>query len=150
MKIKIPQTIAKIDIIIITPSFVNKTFPVSITTIISAIRLFKKCAKIGISTLSVFRYKIAIQTAKINAAVILPKLCNIQNSKDEITIENDNGTINFSLFNKTPLKISSSLIGEINTVAIKPLITNAELLIYTEDEINGLINGKAFKIKLDK
>ena len=41
------------------------------------------------------------------------------NSNEVINIANNVGTIAFSLFNKTPLKINSSEIGEINTVAMK-------------------------------
>ncbi|MCQ2971247.1 MAG: hypothetical protein MJ226_06660 [archaeon] len=112
--------IAKTDIISITTLFVNNILPASAITIISAIKLFKKCAKIGTKILSVLKYKTAIQTAKINAAVMLPKLCSDANKIDVITIEKSNGIIKFSLFNKTPLKINSSEIGEIKTVVITP------------------------------
>ncbi len=74
MKIRIDETIAKIDMTIMTKLFVNKILPESTITILSAIRLFKKCAKIGTRILSVFKYKIAMQIAKINAEIILPKL----------------------------------------------------------------------------
>ena len=83
-------------------------------------RLFKKCAKTGTRILSVFKYKIVIQIAKINADIILPKLCRAANKTDEINIEKVMGRINFNLFNKTPLKINSSETGEIKTTITNP------------------------------
>lgn len=111
---------ARTDTMKTTEGFVNKISDVSAMTMISANRLFRKCAKIGTRMLSVFKYRIAMHIAKINAEIILPKLCMDANSRDVINIENKVGTILPSLFNKTPLKISSSEIGEITTVVIKP------------------------------
>lgn len=70
--IKTNERIAKRDITPITRPFVNRTFAVSTITMLSANRLFKKCAKIGTKILSVFRYKIAIHIAKMNAEIMLP------------------------------------------------------------------------------
>ena len=63
---------ANIDIAPMTTSFVNRRLLTSARTIISASRLFRKCAKIGIRMFSVFRYRMAMQIAKINADVMLP------------------------------------------------------------------------------
>lgn len=81
---------------------------------------------------------------------MLPKLCSNTNKIDITTIEKSNKIIKFSLFNKTPLKINSSEIGEIKTVVITPLKTNKELLINSEDITNEFKLGKTFKIKSDK
>ena len=70
--IKTNERTAKRDIIPITRPFVNRTFAVSKITILSANRLFKKCAKIGTRILSVLRYKMAMHIAKMNAATMLP------------------------------------------------------------------------------
>ena len=53
-----------------------------------------------------------MHTANMNAEVIDPKVCREANNKEVIKIANCVGTNNFSLFNITPLNISSSLIGE--------------------------------------
>lgn len=71
-KITINEITAKIDTNPITTPFVNKILPESTNTIVSAIKLFKKCAKIGTRILSVFKYKMDMQIAKINAAEIFP------------------------------------------------------------------------------
>ena len=55
------------------------------------------------------------------------------NSNEVINIANNVGTIAFSLFNKTPLKINSSEIGDMNTEAMKLPIAINELAIYNED-----------------
>ena len=102
-----------------TRLFVNKACVVSAITMDSANRLFKKCAKIGTMILSVFKYRIAMQIAKINADMMLPKGCIDANNNEVTNTEINVGRTNLNLFNKTPLKISSSEIGEMNTVAIK-------------------------------
>lgn len=117
--ININEMIAKIDTAKITIPFVNKTFVVSTKTMDSANRLFKKCAKIGTMILSVFKYRMAMQIAKINADMMLPKGCIDANNNEVTSTEINVGRTNLNLFNKTPLKISSSEIGEMNTVAIK-------------------------------
>ena len=127
------ETTAKMDIRKITRPFVNKMFVVSAMTIDSANRLFKKCAKIGTRILSVFKYRMAMQIAKINAEMMLPKGCMDANNNEVINTENKVGKIIFNLFNKTPLKINSSEIGEITTVAIKLPIAISELFRYIEE-----------------
>ena len=87
--------------------------------------------------------------AKINAEVMLPKVCIDANSSEEISIANNVGTITFNLFNKTPLKINSSEMGEINTV-VRKLPTTSELLNEKWMLIKDSIDGKAFRIRLDK
>lgn len=126
---KIKQRTARRDIISITMPLANRILLISKITMHSAIKLFKKCAKIGTSILPVFKYKIAIQIAKINADVTDPKLCKNANNNEEITIENEIEVNALNLFNKTPLKINSSKIGEKNTVVIKPPKINKELFI---------------------
>ena len=94
-----------------------------------------------------------MQIAKINAEMMLPKGCMDANSNEVINTENNVGKIIFNLFNKTPLKINSSEIGEITTVAIKLPIAIRELFRYIEDNwklIKDPIAGNVFKIKLDK
>ena len=118
---------AKMDTMRTTKVFVNKMPAVSAMTMLSANKLFKKCAKIGTRILSVFKQRIAMHIAKINAEVMLPKVCMDANSSEEISIANNVGTITFNLFNKTPLKINSSEMGEINTV-VRKLPTTSELL----------------------
>ena len=127
------EATAKIDIAKITRSFVNKMFVVSTRTIDSASKLFKKCAKIGTRILSVFKYKIVIQIAKINAEIMLPKGCIDANNNEVIKTENNVGRIIFNLFSRTPLKINSSEIGEMITVAIKPPIAISELFRYIDE-----------------
>ena len=117
-----------------TRLFVNKEFVVSAITMDSANRLFKKCAKIGTMILSVFKYRIAMQTAKINADMMLPKGCIDANNKEVTSTEINVGRINLILFNKTPLKINSSEIGEMNTVAIKLPTAMRELFKLIEDK----------------
>ena len=63
---------ANIDTAPMTTSFVNRRLLTSARTIISANRLFRKCAKIGTSMLPVFRYRMAMQIAKMKAEVTLP------------------------------------------------------------------------------
>lgn len=123
-KIKIAETTDKKEITPITKVFVNKRFPESNITILSAIKLFKKCATIGTNIFSVLIYKIDIHKAKINAEVIFPKPCKAANNNEVINIDMTVGTINFNLLNKTPLKINSSEIGEIITVAMKFVTIN--------------------------
>ncbi len=65
---------AKRDIVKMTRLFVNRTLPLSMNTIISASRLFRKWAKIGTKMFSVLRYRIAMQIPKINAENMDPKL----------------------------------------------------------------------------
>ena len=74
---------------------------------------------------------------KINAENIDPKLWRAANSKEDINTAKTAGTINCSLFKKTPLKINSSEIGEINIVAIKLPVKN---------ELNRLKDGTIPKI----
>lgn len=92
----------------------------------------------------------AIQNAKINADVMEPKLCKAANNREVITIANFVGTNKFILFNITPLKINSSLIGETTIIAITPNAKLKELFKYIE-EIGKLTKkfklGKAIKIK---
>lgn len=89
-----------------------------------------------------------MQTAKMNAAIIPPKLCRDANNIDEINIEKDIGTINFNLFNKTPLNINSSAIGERITIVIKLPKANTELKVL--NNINGLKDGINCKMKSDR
>ena len=70
--IKQNERMAKIDTVRTTEPSVNNILAVSAMTMLSAIRLFKKCAKIGTRILSVFKYRIAMHIAKINAEIILP------------------------------------------------------------------------------
>ena len=72
LKSKTKDMAANIDITPMTTSFVNRRLLTSARTIISASRLFRKCAKIGIRMFSDFRYKRAMQIAKINAEMMLP------------------------------------------------------------------------------
>ena len=74
---------------------------------------------------------------KINAENIDPKLWRAANSKEDINTAKTAGTINCNLFKKTPLKINSSEIGEINIVAIKLPVKN---------ELNRLKDGTIPKI----
>ncbi len=74
IKIIIKDRTATIEIQFITKTLLKIISCLSIKTILSAKRLFKKCANIGTKILSVFKYKIAIQTAKIKAEKIDPKL----------------------------------------------------------------------------
>lgn len=144
---------ARTDTVPITIPFVNSIFAVSRMTMLSANRLFRKCAKIGTRILSVFKYRMAMQIAKINADEILPKGCMDANNRDVINIENIVGTTSLSLFNRTPLKISSSEIGEMITVAIKLPTAAMELFKNSEDNLKVTMDsivGNAFKIKLDK
>ena len=67
------ETTAKRDTIPITHAFVNSALPESRTTIISAMRLFKKWASIAARMLSVLRYRIDKQIPKTNAENIDPK-----------------------------------------------------------------------------
>lgn len=133
--IRIAETIDNNDMVKMAVLFVNKTFAVSRKTMLSASRLFKKCAKIGTRILSVFRYRIAMQIEKMNAEQMLPKPCIDAKSSDEINIENVIGTMSFNLFNRTPLKINSSEIGEMSTVATNPPIAMIELLKHPADTL---------------
>ena len=114
------EMIASTDTAITTLPLLNKTLLESTKTIISAIRLFKKCAKIGTSILSVLTYKIAIQRAKMKAEIMFPYECKEANNREDIKIAKSGGTTNFNLFRNTPRNRSSSEIGEIKTVEIKP------------------------------
>lgn len=69
---KIAEMTAKTETVMTTLLFVNNILFTSKITMISASRLFKKCAKIGTNTLSVFRYRIAMHIEKTNAAIMLP------------------------------------------------------------------------------
>ena len=71
-KTRTKEMTAKTDITPTTAPFVNNTLPESIMTISSASRLFRKCANIATRTLPVFKYRIAMQTPKMNAEVMLP------------------------------------------------------------------------------
>ena len=114
----------------------NKRFWLSAKSMPSAKRLFKKCAKIGTKILSVFRYKIAMHIANMNAEVIEPKVWREANNREVIKIANFVGTNNFNLFNITPLNISSSQIGDMTMIAMTPKAKFKELFIYTEDKGN--------------
>ena len=70
--IKMAETMAKKEITKITGVLVNKTLFTSKITMLSARKLFKKCANIGTAILSVLTYKMAMQIANINAAIMLP------------------------------------------------------------------------------
>lgn len=59
-----------------------------------------------------------MQIPNTNAEIMLPKLWRAPNNSDEAKSEKITGVINLNLFNKTPLKINSSTIGEITTVEI--------------------------------
>ena len=120
---KIADTIAKKETHPMTTPSVNSRLFVSKNTMLSAMRLFKKCANIATTILSVLIYRIAMQIEKMNAAVIFPKVWNAANSSDVINIEKSGGTIMFSLFIKMPLKNNSSKTGDIKTVATKLEIT---------------------------
>ena len=120
---KIADTIAKKETHPMTTLFVNSRLFVSKTTMLSAMKLFKKCANIATTILSVLIYRIAMQIEKTNAEVIFPKVCNAAKRRDIINIEKSGGTIMFNLFIKIPLKNSSSKTGDMKTVATKLEIT---------------------------
>lgn len=140
-KINTNEMTARMEIAPITKVFVNKISPESKTTIASAMRLFKKCAKIGTKILSVFKYRIAIQTPNMKAEKMLPNPCRDAKISDEINIANVVGTISFNLFRKTPLKISSSEIGEMIIVARK---------LNGRNVLNALNEFTPFKMKSQK
>ena len=125
MTINANEITAKIDITIITKVLLNKTLLESRTIIISANKLFKKWANIGTTILSVFKYKIDTQIAKINAEKIDPKLWSDAKNTEETNTENIKGINNFNLFRKTPLNINSSEIGATTTIVSK-LLDNIE------------------------
>ena len=75
------------------------------------------------------------------------------NKIEEIIIANDVGTINLSLFKKTPLNNSSSHMGETNTVDINPPIPASEVIAKIENigaNINDLNPGIWSSAKIDK
>ena len=121
------------DTIQITALFVNKILPLSKNTMVSANRLFRKWAKIGTRILLVFIYKMAMHIAKTKAEIMLPYGCIEANNNEAISIESVAGIINLNLFNRTPLNISSSEIGDIITVVMKPPTEIKELLKLTEE-----------------
>lgn len=59
-----------------------------------------------------------MQIPNTNAEIMPPKLWSAPNNNDEAKSEKMTGVINLNLFNKTPLKINSSTIGEMTTVEI--------------------------------
>ena len=63
---------AKIEITNITFQSLNIKLLKSRANIISAKRLFKKCANIGTNMFSVFKYNMAMHTAKTTAENMLP------------------------------------------------------------------------------
>ena len=77
-----------------------------------------------------------MQTPNTAAEIIPPNPWSDPNNIDEITIANDNGTINLSLFKKTPLNKSSSYMGEITIVENKTPTSINELT-----GINGVKNA---------
>lgn len=129
------------EISIITQLSVNKILFESDMTINSAMRLLRKCAKIGTKMLSVFRYRIATHIAKTNAENIEPKVCRDAKRSDEIKIAKVVGTISCNRFRKTPLKINSSEIGETIMVASK---------LPDKDKLKIPYDLTSFKIKLDR
>lgn len=143
---------AKNEMAQITILFVNKTLSTSKTTMHSANKLFKKCAKIGTRILSVFRYRIAMQIAKTNAEIMLPKVCIAANKSELSNMEIDRGITNLNLFNMTPLKINSSERGETITVAIKLPIATIEAFKCMEErgtKAKKSKPGKISKIKFE-
>ena len=82
----------------------------------------------GTKIFSLFKYSNAMHTPKINAEKMLPKLWRDANNIDETNIAKTGGTINFSLFNRTPLKINSSAKGETKTIEIKLKIPKIDLM----------------------
>ena len=59
-----------------------------------------------------------MQIPNTNAEIMLPKLWSAPNNNEEANSEQITGVINLNLFNKTPLKINSSTMGEMTTVEI--------------------------------
>ena len=80
---------------------------------------------------SVFRYKIATQTPNMNAAKMEPKLWSEANNREDINTAKVVGMTICNLLRKTPLKISSSEIGDTMIVAIRPPSKN-ELKIFLD------------------
>ena len=74
MTIKNKDTIARTETQPTTRLFLNMTLEASNVKMISAKKLFRKCANIGTSILFDFRYKIHMQQAKTMADIMLPKL----------------------------------------------------------------------------
>lgn len=147
----IAEIMAKTDITNITVLFVNKRLPLSKNTMLSAKRLFRKWAKIGTTILSVLTYKMAMHIAKMNAEVMLPKVCMEANSNEVTNMESVKGITNLNLFNKTPLNINSSEIGDTITVAMKLPTAIKELLKPDELKLIRLFEmGEKFKIMSDK
>lgn len=143
--------IAKTETMQTSRLLLKSNFWLSMPTITSANKLFKKCANIGTIILSVFKYRIATHIAKTNAEIILPYEWSIANNREEIKIANTVGRIIFSLFKITPLKINSSDNGEIRTVAKK--LQTSELARYSEDKWNLTKedkSGNRFKIKFER
>ena len=85
-----------------------------------------------------------MQIPNTKAEIILPQLWSAPNNIEVIIIANDVGTINLSLFKKTPLNNSSSHIGEMTTVDISPAIPVNEVMDNIENkgaDINDLNPG---------
>lgn len=130
---KIADTTAKKETHPMTTSLVNIKLFTSRITMLSAMKLFKKWAKIATTILSVLIYRMAMQIEKTNAEVMFPKVCNDANSSEEISIEKSVGTIRFNLFISIPLKNSSSKTGDMKTVA-----TKLEITIELTESVEGL------------
>lgn len=128
MTIKTKDTTARTETQPTTRSFLNMALEASNVKMISAKRLFRKCANIGRSILFVFKYKIHMQQAKTMADIMLPKLWNAPNRKEDIIIANDNGTINLNLFKKSPLNSNSSEIGAMINLEKSPPTKTHETL----------------------
>ena len=128
MTIKNKDTIARTETQPTTRLFLNMTLEASNVKMISAKKLFRKCANIGTSILFDFRYKIHMQQAKTMADIMLPKLWNAPNKKEDIIIANDNGTINLNLFKNSPLNSNSSDIGAMINLERSPPTKTHETL----------------------
>lgn len=88
-----------------------------------------------------------MQTAKTKAETMLPKLCNEQNKREDMSIANTGGAQFFNLFNNTPLNINSSDIGETITVEKNPPTKD---IVGTEKLTKNPKDGKLLKRPLDK